>query len=98
MLLRSIVAHEKMAAKSGVCVLGFGVRASVGRVPAYGSRSAFDPVREAGARTGSRTLHASVLIATFRCDAPAHCGAFAEERPGIPATPGRDVRRGRSRG
>ena len=25
-------------------------------------------------------LHTGALIATFRCDAPARCGAFADER------------------
>ena len=39
-----------------------------------------DPVREAGARTDSaRRAPAGPLIATFRCAAPARCGAFADE-------------------
>jgi hypothetical protein len=32
-------------------------------------------------------LHTRVLIATFRCDAPARCGAFADERRVVAATP-----------
>jgi len=45
----------------------------------------FDPVREARARTVApgRT---GVLIATLRCDAPARCGAFADERRVVAGT------------
>ena len=39
-------------------------------------------VREAGARAPARRDLHRVLIATFRCAAPARCGAFADERRG----------------
>jgi hypothetical protein len=37
-------------------------------------------VPEAGARTENARFTAGLLIATFRCAAPARCGAFADER------------------
>jgi hypothetical protein len=40
----------------------------------------FDPVREAGARTESARLAPNVLTAIFRRDAPARCGAVADEQ------------------
>ena len=51
-------------------------------VPAGANASRFappDPVREAGARTNN-AFEAGLLIATFRCAAPARCGAFVDER------------------
>ena len=35
---------------------------------------------------GERSPHTGVLIATFRCTAPARCGAFADERRAVAAT------------
>jgi len=76
-----IEVHQTLAAKSGLCVLGFGARASVGRAAAHWSRfPPFDPVREAVARTDKSTLHTGVLVATLRFDAPARCGAFVGAR------------------
>jgi hypothetical protein len=36
----------------------------------------------------SAPLRASALIATFRCDAPARCGAFADERRSVAGNAG----------
>jgi hypothetical protein len=46
----------------------------------------FDPLREAGARSDQRSLHTSVLIATFRC------GAFADARRAVGGDEGECVR------
>jgi hypothetical protein len=58
----------------------FGVRASVGRMAA---KRLEVPAVRSGSRgwrsNGRRPPHTGVLIATFRCDAPARCGAFADE-------------------
>ena len=49
-------------------------------------------VREAGARTESARLASTALIATFRCDAPARCGAFANEHRVVAGDEGSRVR------
>jgi hypothetical protein len=57
-------------------------RPSLGRVAANGSKFApSGPVRDgwSGGRTVNAPSHGA-LIATFRCDAPARCGAFADAR------------------
>ena len=55
-------------------------RASVVEWPPKASRfPPLDPVREAGARTDS-AFSAAKLIAPYRCDAPARCGAFVDQR------------------
>jgi len=46
----------------------------------------FDPVRDPGTRTDQRAFRTGVLIATFRCAAPACCGAFTDERRVVAAT------------
>ena len=50
-----------------------------------------DPPREAGAQTNQALLTAVVPIATFCCDVPARCAAFADELR-IVAGDGRRVR------
>ena len=65
---------------------GFGVRASVGRGPPTG-RGSRRSIRFARLELERITpLHAGALIATFRCAAPARCGAFADERRIVAAT------------
>jgi len=48
--------------------------------------SAGGTVHEARDRMDNRPLHTGALIATFRCAAPAHCGAFADEGRVVAAT------------
>jgi hypothetical protein len=67
-------------ARCRFCVIGFGVRApAVERPPNESTFPPLDSVREAGARTDTRSPTA-MLIATFRYAAPARCGASANER------------------
>ena len=62
--------------RHGDWVLRFGIRASVGRVAATGSRLAPpDPVRRRWSSNVRRPLHAAAFIATFRCDAPGRVAA-----------------------
>jgi len=56
-VLAGIEVHQTLAAKSGLCVLGFGARASVGRVAAKPVEvPPLDPLREAGTRTNNALL------------------------------------------